>query len=43
MTTHVRTRRVSAVAYYLGRPAGLYLTIFAPRPRKQVTSHAVHS
>jgi hypothetical protein len=31
MTTHTRTRPVSAVAYYLGRPAEFWLTIYAPR------------
>ena len=31
MTTHTRTRRISAPAYYLGRPAALWLAVFAPR------------
>ena len=30
MTTHTRTRRVSPSAYYLGRPAALWLTALAP-------------
>jgi hypothetical protein len=32
MTTHTRTRPVSAPAYYLGRPAGLWLAALARRP-----------
>jgi hypothetical protein len=32
MTTHAHRRRVSSPAYYLGRPAALWLTAFAPRP-----------
>ena len=35
MTTHTRTRPVGAPAYYLSRPAALWLAAFAPRP----TSH----
>jgi hypothetical protein len=31
MTTHTRIRRFSAPAYYLGRPAALWLTALAPR------------
>ena len=31
MTTQTRTRRASAPAYYLGRPAGLWLAALAPR------------
>jgi hypothetical protein len=31
MTTRIRTRPVPAVAYYLGRPAEFWLTIYAPR------------
>jgi len=31
MTTK-RTRRVSSPAYYLARPAALWLVAFAPRP-----------
>lgn len=32
MTTSTRTRRVSAPAYYLGRPAALWLAVLASRP-----------
>ena len=32
MTTSTRTRRVSSPAYYLGRPAALWLAAFARRP-----------
>ena len=32
MTSNVRIRRVSSPAYYLGRPAALWLAAFAPRP-----------
>ena len=32
MTSNVRIRRVNSPAYYLGRPAALWLTAFAPRP-----------
>jgi len=32
MTTTTRTRRVSSPAYYLGRPASLWLAAFARRP-----------
>ena len=40
MTTHAHRGRVSSPAYYLGRPAALWLTAFAPRPadRKSSTS-----
>jgi len=31
MTSNVRIRRVSSPAYYLGRPAALWLTAFASR------------
>ena len=31
MTIHTRTRRFSAPAYYLGRPAALWLAALAPR------------
>jgi len=31
MNTSTRTRRVSSPAYYLGRPAALWLTAFARR------------
>jgi hypothetical protein len=32
MTTSTHTRRVSSPAYYLGRPATLWLAAFARRP-----------
>ena len=32
MTTSTRTRRVNSPAYYLGRPAALWLAAFARRP-----------
>ena len=32
MTTHTCPRRVSAPAYYLGRPAALWLAALPPRP-----------
>ena len=32
MTTNARIRRVSSPAYYLARPADLWLAAFAPRP-----------
>ena len=35
MTTNSRTRRVSSPAYYLARPAALWLAAFAPRPEPQ--------
>jgi hypothetical protein len=31
MTTNTRIRRVSSPAYYLARPAALWLAAFAPR------------
>ena len=34
MTTNARIRRVSSPAYYLARPAALWLAAFAPRPRR---------
>ena len=39
MTTHTRTRRISVPAYYLGRPAALWLAAFAPRS----TTHKITS
>jgi len=33
MTSNVRIRRVNSPAYYLGRPAALWLTAFASRAR----------
>jgi len=32
MTSNVHIRRVSSPAYYLARPAALWLAAFAPRP-----------
>jgi hypothetical protein len=32
MTAHARTRRAAAPPYYLGRPAALWLAVFARRP-----------
>jgi len=32
MNTSTRTRRVNSPAYYLGRPAALWLAAFARRP-----------
>jgi hypothetical protein len=32
MTSNVRIRRVSSPAYYLGRPAALWVAAFTPRP-----------
>ena len=31
-STRIRIRRVSSPAYYLARPAALWLAAFAPRP-----------
>ena len=33
MTTSTRIRRVNSPAYYLGRPAALWLTALTPRKR----------
>ena len=33
MTTSARIRRVSSPAYYLARPAALWLAAFTPRPQ----------
>jgi hypothetical protein len=38
--TRTRTRRVSAPAYYLGRPATLWLAALTPRPTTPRTSCA---
>ena len=38
MTTNARIRRVSSPAYYLARPAALWLAAFAPQPQPQPTS-----
>ena len=32
MTSNVHIRRINSPAYYLGRPAALWLAAFAPRP-----------
>jgi hypothetical protein len=32
MTTNARIRRVSSPAYYLARPAALWLAAFTPQP-----------
>ena len=41
MTSNVQIRRVNSPAYYLGRPAALWLAAFAPRPadRDSCASH----
>ena len=38
MNTSTRTRRVSSPAYYLGRPAALWLTAFARRPADRTSA-----
>jgi|GraSoiStandDraft_5_1057265.scaffolds.fasta_scaffold726686_1 hypothetical protein len=38
--THTRTRPVSAPAYYLGRPAGLWLTALTWRSATRKSPHA---
>jgi hypothetical protein len=40
MTTNARTRRVSSPAYYLARPAALWLAAFAPRPEPRPADRA---
>ena len=40
MTTNARTRRVSSPAYYLARPAALWLAAFAPRPQPRPADRA---
>ena len=40
MTTSSRTRRVNSPAYYLGRPAALWLAAFARRPGQGPTGRA---
>lgn len=40
MTTHTRTRRISTPAYYLGRPAALWLAALTPRPAAHVPPRA---
>jgi len=38
MTTSTRTRRVSSPAYYLARPAALWLAAFSPQSQSQSPS-----
>jgi len=38
MTTSTRTRRVSSPAYYLARPAALWLAAFSPQSPSQSAS-----
>jgi hypothetical protein len=38
MTTSTRIRRVSSPAYYLARPAALWLAAFSPQPRSASSS-----
>ena len=38
MTTSTRTRRVSSPAYYLARPAALWLAAFSPQSQSQSAS-----
>ena len=40
MTTNARIRRVSSPAYYLARPAALWLAAFAPRPEPRQADRA---
>lgn len=40
MTTHTRTRRISAPAYYLGRPAELWVAALAPQPETRKSPRA---
>jgi hypothetical protein len=40
MTTSTRTRRVSSPAYYLARPAALWLAAFTPQPRSLSASRS---
>jgi hypothetical protein len=40
MTTSTRIRRVSSPAYYLARPAAVWLAAFAPRPERQPADRA---
>jgi hypothetical protein len=37
MTSNVHVRRVSSPAYYLARPAAVWLAAFAPRPEPRPT------
>jgi hypothetical protein len=36
---NTRTRRASAPAYYLGRPAALWLAALTPRPADRTSPH----
>ena len=38
MTTSTRTRRGSSPAYYLGRPAALWLAAYARRPADRTSA-----
>ena len=40
MTTNIRNRRASTPAYYLARPAGLWLAALAPRPANHASPDA---
>jgi hypothetical protein len=40
MTTRTRNRRASTPAYYLARPAGLWLAALAPRPTERTSAPA---
>ena len=43
MTARIRNRRASTPAYYLARPAGLWLAALAPRPANhRVAGHVMH-
>jgi hypothetical protein len=37
MTTRIRNRRASTPAYYLARPASLWLAALAPRPANRTS------
>ena len=39
MTTRTHAQRVSVPAYYLGRPAALWVVALAPRPATQTPPH----
>ena len=39
-STHIRIRRASSPAYYLARPAALWLAVFAPRPEPSPADRA---
>jgi hypothetical protein len=40
MTARIRNRRASTPAYYLARPAGLWLAALAPRPAERTAAPA---